>query len=731
MYDTRYTKTFTDSLRKFHSRPEVLASLAITLDEVANQPFGNPRLQTHAVKNCPQGTYTSYVGNNGHRLIWRLVDRVIVLLLIDEHDAAYQRAERIRLQIDDRQNDLRVIDVDPVTEGQQTYEERRQTEGTLFMAWSDRELASMGFQDQELPILRRLDSEHDLYDLEPRMRSDAFEVAYNLVAFGHPEGEAAAVRSRQIREAAERHEPAVAEPGATNGDRELQRALADPASSRDVVSASLEDLQAILAAPIEDWMVYLDPSQHDLVERRFKGPGRIRGAAGTGKTVVALHRARRAVEADDQARVLFTTFIKSIPPVLEHIFSRFAPSQADRVEFTNVHSWALKLLRQAGRPVNIDTGRTEKSWKRACDRILTATSPLTRTGLSRSYLREEIDYIIKGRGLTQPDQYLALRRSGRGTALSRELRTGAWRLYEQYQAELRASGVHDFNDVLINALELVASDGIDPPYTAVIVDEAQDLTEVAIRLLYTAVGDRENGLLLVGDGQQSIYPGGFSLGSVGIDIRGRAALLSLNYRNTRQIMQSAMAVVSDDAYDDGRDDLESGQREVATTRDGTPPSRNEFASVDDHDLALAAGIESALDEGCGPGDVAILAPTNRLVDHYASTIAKIGLPTQKLDRYDGQPNSLVKVGTYQRAKGLEFKRVYLPRLDPEGQHDEPRHGEDETMHSERLALQRRRLFVAMTRARDALWLGWIGKPSKLISSGETTPPHQRHQRRWL
>jgi superfamily I DNA/RNA helicase len=368
--------------------------------------------------------------------------------------------------------------------------------------------------------------------------------------------------------------------------------------------------------------------------------------------------------------------------------------------------------------MNVDLGRVDHAWKRACDKVIVAGSRLARAGLTRAYLREEIDWIIKGRGFTAPDGYFALQRSGRGTPLSRELREEAWRLYQAYEAELRAAHVHDFNDVLIAAHELVAKKGNTQPYTAVIVDEAQDLTEIAIRLLHAAVGDRPDGLLLVGDGQQSIYPGGFSLASLGINVRGRATRLSRNYRNTRQVLDAALAVVSDQPFDDGGDGLEPGRRYVETSREGPTPERSGYTGDDDHDLALAAAIEAAVDNGCGAGDVAILVPTNRLSDHYASRISSIGLTTQKLNSYDGQPNGHVKVGTYQRAKGLEFKRVFLPRLDSDGLGEARRPGEDDETYAERMALLRRQLFVAMTRARDALWLGWLGVPSELIGRYE-------------
>lgn len=712
-YQWRATPTYNDCLKRYDNDKETKAALFDAISALSEDPFNHPSLNTHRVKRANGKTYTSYVGHQGQRLIWRLIgSNVVVLLLFGEHDAVYRRAERLQLEIDDQVERVRVYDANPTTGEAQPYTERRQLEGTLFMAWTDEELESFGFHEHEVQVLRRLDAEGELLALEERMRPESFRTAMNLYLYNHPEGAVAAERRRAEREAEEASlpEPEVDE----TSDVALERALQRPASRAEFAPVGADELASVLSKPIEDWMIFLHPDQVKLAERPYSGPARVRGAAGTGKTVVALHRARHLSRTYD-GRILFTTYIRNLPNVLEELFRRLSPETSDRVEFNNIHSWAFRYLKSSGSRINIDPQRSGRAFNQAWDAVATDGSLLADCGLPRPYFQEEIDWVIKGRALKSLSQYLGLERSGRGTPLQQDLRTAVWGLYEEYQHQLSRSRVSDFNDLLIQAYHEVRSRGVRP-YRAVIVDEAQDLTEVGVRLLNELAGSGEpDGLFMVGDGQQSIYPGGYSLGSLGIDVRGRSTILRTNYRNTAQILDAARRVVEGRPYDDNDADLTSEQQRAEVLREGAAPVYAAFEDADDHDEGLVLAISEAAERPeVNPGDIAVLVPTNRLVDHYASMVASLGYSTLKLEKYDGTPTQQVKVGTYKRAKGLEFKYVLLPRLEPETVGEVQRHNEDEQTHQERIDLLRRQLYVAMTRARDGLWCGWVGEPSALL-----------------
>src|SRR5665648_343356 len=232
-------------------------------------------------------------------------------------------------------------------------------------------------------------------------------------------------------------------------------------------------------------MSFLHPSQAKLVRRSFNGPSRIRGPAGTGKTVVGLHRAAYLARTRP-GRVLVATFVKTLPDVLRHMLTRMAPDVVDRVEFTGVHRFALRLLQDRGVTMHLDHARADAAFDRAWEKV-GLTSRLGASSRKGDYWRDEIAYVIKGRGITQFEQYADLARTGRGYPLTTDQRRAVWDLYTAYDAELRAAGVDDFADVVLRAEAELRRQPLDQPYTAVIVDEAQDLTCAMARLLYGPV----------------------------------------------------------------------------------------------------------------------------------------------------------------------------------------------------------------------------------------------------
>ncbi|MFE6779468.1 UvrD-helicase domain-containing protein [Streptomyces sp. NPDC057702] len=460
-----------------------------------------------------------------------------------------------------------------------------------------------------------------------------------------------------------------------------------------------------LRAPIEQWMSFLDPSQLALVRRDWSGPARISGAAGTGKTVVGLHRAAYLARRTT-GRLLYVTYANNLPRVQGTFLATMSPAVADRVDFRSLHSWAREFLRERGVPVRLHGEKAATAFSLAWKRV-GRDSRLAEIDPAPGYWEEEIGYVIKGRGLTTFEEYATVPRRRRRTSLRRPHREAVWALYEAYEALRVERGVHDFNDVLSLALAEATRATDRPRYAGVIADEVQDLSLVGVRLLHAVVGDVPNGLLLVGDGQQAVYPGGFRLTDAGIDIRGdRGQVLRTNYRNSEQILTAALQVVADDAFEDIDGVRTPGRRDVDLTYHDGQVLRIVEPTVAAHDQALLAALR-ALPAG-GHADVAVLCPSRHAIDHYRALLTQAGIPVCPLDRYDGRPVDAVKLGTYRRAKGLEFKRVYLPRYDTRAPNDPPAGGPTVSEASrERAELRRSQLFVAMTRARDVLWLGRV------------------------
>lgn len=720
-YRLVYTESFIRDQRRFVKDPRLLADLCLTVGELSRQPFKNPQLETHRVRGAQPGVMTSYVGSQQHRVIWFKANQTALLVLFDRHDEAYRRAVLQRIDFDG-EDAIRVTEL-------QADEPRDAATGARpghmapapFDPWDNVLLADAGFAPHEINLLREARDDDGVLALQRYLAPPSFERALQVV-MAASEGD---VRALAVPVA----EPDAPAPDETRFAEQVEARVLGGGDSRVALLAT-EDIEAVLSRPIEDWMVFLHPDQRRLVERRFNGPARITGGAGTGKTVVGVHRAARL--AGEGRKVLFTTYIRTLPKVFETLYRRLAPETADRVTFTGVHSHALSIARKSG--LRLNTDQIDAAFDDAWKVTEIPGNRLRRLGLGRLYVRDEIAWIIKGRGLTVDDAaaYLTSPRTGRGTPFAPDVREQIWELFLLYQKRLRARNTIDFDDVMRIARDHVRSHGDPQAFDAVIVDEAQDLTRVGLEFVAAIAGQREDGLLLLGDGQQSLYPGGHSLRSVGIDVRGRAAILRLNYRNTREILLAADRIVAGRPFDDGDDELQHADPALRLdmARRGPEPLLRSFATEDDHDEALTLAISERSSRGdTDLGDIAVLVPNNRLVRYYADSIAGLGLACRTLDKYHGTPSSEVKVGTFKRAKGLEFKHVLLPRAEPGVLLDAPFSGEDGPTHEERLDRTRRELFVAMTRARDTLWVGYVGRPSLLLGSSEGTSasPQPRSQ----
>jgi hypothetical protein len=473
------------------------------------------------------------------------------------------------------------------------------------------------------------------------------------------------------------------------------------------ISLDLDELgqslvEAELSAPIESWMTFLHPDQVRLVRRSLNGPARLRGPAGTGKSVVALHRAAY-LASTRPGRVLFTAYVKSLPQVMNGLFGRLAPEARDRVEFRGLHSWAYRHLESRGIPFTLDPRKSDRAWNAAWTEHR-EQSLFSADKAAKDYWRDEIDHVIKGRGLTQFEDYAALVRVGRRRPLVEAQRKAVWDLYESYFRKLSELGAHDFNDLLSMALDDVRSHPLDEPYASVIVDEVQDLTLLGVQLMHALVGDAADGLLLVGDGQQSVYPGGFTLVEAGINVTGRSTVLTTNYRNTREILAAASAVVSMDAFDEIEGTSELGRRDGQVVRSGGRVTEVLADNAASHDIAFVEAIRQLANaREVSLGDVAVLCARVRDAKAYGELLDGHKFKTVDLQKYDGISSERIKVGTFKRAKGLEFKVVFIPLIDQclPVQAD----GESAETFAERLSLSRRELFVGMSRARDHLWLG--------------------------
>jgi hypothetical protein len=475
--------------------------------------------------------------------------------------------------------------------------------------------------------------------------------------------------------------------------------------------APIDDARAFLAlldGSIEEWMVYLHPSQLGAVRRPVTGASRVRGGAGTGKTVVALHRARHLAD-ETGGTVLLTTFVNTLPKVWKQLLAAFPVPVRGGIQCRTVDQLARELYYEAGGVRQI----ADESQRSALVRAVWEPRRTQLGGLTELGLADEFDHMITGRSIASREEYASLSRTGRGMPLAASARAAVWDAYEEYSRQLGRAKLTYWPELRRDALVALRDGRVSRGYDAVVADEAQDLGQASVHLLAEISGGLpEPNSTLVGDGKQSIYPGGFSLRQLGIDVRGRPTVLRTNWRNTYAIWAAACAFVEGETFDDLEDELAVGravEEAPVPMRDGPAPGL--WTAPADEANALAAEIvRETLELGSNPADTAVLAPTNAQARSLRSALQAAGVPNDDLARFEGVYEPVVRVGTFYRAKGLEFKHVVVTGL---GADSWPlrRPGLDPAAREEARLRDVRAAFVAMTRARDRLDVVVAGEPA--------------------
>ena len=469
-----------------------------------------------------------------------------------------------------------------------------------------------------------------------------------------------------------------------------------------------ELFQRVFRGDFEEWQLFLHPEQMPLTSRHWSGAARIRGAAGTGKTVIGLHRLAELARRYPDEKMLFTTYSRSLPDLLMKRY-RNLPMAPSNVEFANIDRIAYRYDK---RPLAHFTMENQ-AFDAACQE-LTVGSPLEQIG--REYLKEEIERVIKGNGLRSLEEYLSVERMGRKRSFSQSVRKWVWELSDLWTRKLREQKVVSYTDRKIRARD-VAQEFPQAHYRCVVVDEGQDMTLVEMQLVRALVAGApdnpvpDDGLLILDDPAQRIYAGGYRLRWAGLDIAGRAHLLKRNYRNVPSVFRAAKRVRGNTLVTvENEDDKLILDAELAF-----PESEDErpiLALVDSK--GEIPYLREKIREICATerytsNEIAVFLKHNHQVDATIKYLERGGISCAQLTR-DGFSGIGVRVGTYDRARGLEFRAVFLPRLGvtqfPHSNEDsaETKQHSDPDQHLECRQLELDRLYIAMTRARELLFL---------------------------
>jgi superfamily I DNA/RNA helicase len=609
-----------------------------------------------------------------------------ILMLVDHHDEAYNWARRRRVSVHPETGCLQVLDID-AAESAAVATGSTPEKSRLFRKLKEKHLLQFGVPEEFLPRVRGLASVEDLEKLRGSLPAEAMECLEMFLADIELE--------EILRDVA-------CGPADSVDTGDFDAALEKDGSKRYFyVVDDEEELSRMLAAPLEKWRVFLHPAQRRLVERDWNGPVRVLGGAGTGKTVVAMHRARwlamnRFTRPGD--RVLLTTFTKNLAADIRENLKSITPAEAmARIEVTNLDDWAWNFLKRNGfRYTMAIRKRTRELW----DTALT----LSPDGLEKSFFMEEWDRVILPQGLDTLKEYMTCSRTGRGTRLSRKQRVDIWPVFEEFRRLLDENGLREPADAMRDARNTLAANPGILPYRAVVVDEGQDMgpQELAlIRQLALVGGDDTNSIFIVGDSHQRIYGRHAALGQAGIDIRGRGRKLRLNYRTTEETRNWAVRLLEGLAFDDldaGRDD----QKGYRSLLHGPSPEVHVFTSFDDEISFIVDRLVPLLSQ---PGEISSVCITARVVtllDQYAAELSRRGIATCSVTKDKREDRSLpgVRLATLHRVKGLEFDVMIVAGVN-RGVIPLPAaiEGSDEITRAEGQKSERALLYVAVTRAR--------------------------------
>jgi superfamily I DNA/RNA helicase/mRNA-degrading endonuclease RelE of RelBE toxin-antitoxin system len=673
--------TFTRSLAKLDGQSQSLIKQA-AFDFQVNP--ANPGSQLHKLDGARDKGFWSFRVNKDLRIIVHRSESSVALCYADHHDQAYAWAEVRKLEVHPQTGAAQIVEIkERVEEIIRQVVREEQKESPLFGKYEADYLLALGVPVRWLDAVRVV-GESGVEQLLGHLPAEASERLLQLAC-----GESV--------------------------PRPVTVATLDPfehpdAKRRFRVLDSQAELLRALDAPWEQWLVFLHPTQRAVVERTFKGPARLSGSAGTGKSVVALHRAAHLLKQAPDARILLTTYSKTLAARLGQSADLLMGSDTGerrRLTIDHLHKVARdQWTQRTGKAFTaIDSKRLAALLETAKSRVAPGAD------LSIAFLQAEWEAIVEPWGIRSWPSYKGVSRAGRATPLGAKQRLVLWKIFEELMRVLAERRLATWTRLCYDAAELLYA---ARPYEHVIADECQDFGPAELTLLRALVEPGENDLFLCGDAGQQIFKAPVAWSSVGIDVRGRSTRLAVNYRTTDQIRRFSDKLLPD-AMDEG--DGEKERRSTVSLLNGPVPEVQGFANASKEADGVSKWLKTVLAAGYKPRDIAIFARTDGVLrDRAEPALLKAGLTSHQLSDDQAPSTTDASLGTMHRAKGLEFKVVVVMGCDADlmplkyAQKDVVDDADRELL----VEQERHLVYVAATRARERLLISYSGKPSRLI-----------------
>lgn len=639
--------------------------------------------------------YSVRIDNTYRGIVLREEETGVYLLLwVDHHDEAYDWAARKRCEVNKKNGIVQIFEVREVEETVPSIKVER-----LFNNISDEDLLELGVPELQIEFIKSLADISALINAKDSIPQDAFEYLSWLTE-GIPIDEVLNL--------------AKEERGQIDVHMTIAEALNSPLSLKSFVVVEGEDeLKKILEEPLEKWRVFLHPAQRKIVFREYTGPARVLGGAGTGKTVVAIHRAKHlAATMQDGQRILFTTFTANLASDIKTNLQKICTANELRnIDVINLDAWVNQFLRSVGFSTQVIYDGIQELWENALQRA-DVNLPF-----SLGFYEEEWTRVVISQEALSLEEYVKASRNGRGTRLDRKKRMLVWKVFEAYQDLMKEKQVCDINTAMYECRKLLEREDNYSQYAAIIVDEGQDFGDNAYRLLRALAGEEHNNdIFIVGDAHQRIYRNRPSLSKSGINVRGRSSVLKINYRTTEEIRRYAFALLNGISFDDLDDGIDLGDHCQSLTH-GEKPVVEMFDDADAEMKYLINEINELLEEGVNLSNICVVARTRKLVEGYVEGFTRAGIRSYVIKRNNTDDRSYdgLRVSTMHRVKGLEFQYVFVTAVNHRVL---PLYSAidrtDSVSKAESIVSEKCLLYVALTRAQKGAYITSYGKKSEFL-----------------
>ena len=682
----RISDTFTDSLTKLTNQEQKAAKT--TAFDLQLDP-ANPGLRFHKLDRAKDPNFWSVSVNMDLRLIVHKTAASLMLCYVDHHDNAYQWASKRKIERHPKTGAAQLVEVRETVEEitiHKTVEvpAPARPKLRLFQHLADDDLLGYGIPPEWLNDVQAA-TEDTLFDVAEHLPQEAAEALLELATGGTPQ-----------------------KPAALTDD-------IDPFSHPDAqrrfrVMGNVSELEQALTYPWEKWTVFLHPSQRSLVERDFSGPARVSGSAGTGKTIVALHRAVFLARRHPQARILLTTFSQTLANALQVKCDRLIGHDRalrDRIQVHSIRGIAHHLYVQAfGEPTLAPPAEIKAL-------VLDTATQHGGETFSPAFLWGEWNDVVDAWQLHTWEDYRNVPRLGRKTRLGGKQREALWAIFQDVHQALAAQNRITWAG-LFRRLTNHLSNLDTHPFDFAIVDEAQDLGIAELQFL-AALGTRHpDSLFFTGDLGQRIFQQPYSWKSLGVNIRGRSHTLKINYRTSHQIRTAADLLLPNAITDvDGN---QEDRRHTVSVFNGPAPEIeicDDAAAETDH---VGEWLANRLTDGLQPDEIGVFVRCEDQIERAIAAVEAAGAPATRLDGQLTPPDGHIAVSTMHLAKGLEFRAVAVMACDDEvlPLQDRIETISDEADLEEVYNTERHLLYVACTRARDRLLVTGVDPASEFL-----------------